>query len=47
MCILQVLVKEDEEHATLNFLIGIFCWPWQGKDIAYRFIVEYSSLMDF
>ncbi len=23
MCI-QVLVKEDEEHATFNFLIGIF-----------------------
>jgi hypothetical protein len=26
-----------------------FCWPWyyQGKDIVFRFIIEYSSLMDF
>jgi hypothetical protein len=30
MCI-QVLAKEDEEHATFNFLIGIFVGLRQGK----------------
>jgi hypothetical protein len=31
-------------------LVSRFCWPWpryQGKDIVFRFIIEYHSLRDF
>ncbi len=46
-CAYKCWSRKVKNMQLLNFLIGIFCWPWQGKDIVYRFIVEYSSSMDF
>jgi hypothetical protein len=31
-------------HAAMIFLLA---FAYQGKDIVFRFIIEYSSLMDF
>jgi hypothetical protein len=32
------------DFGNLNLFVGL---AYQGKDIVFRFIIEYSSLMDF
>jgi hypothetical protein len=53
------LIRRNNKYnlcSTLVFMskispVGAFCWPCilprQGKDIVFRFIIEYSSLRDF
>jgi len=39
-----VLYKTEYVHYVMILFVGLAC---QGKDIVFRFIIEYSSLRDF
>jgi hypothetical protein len=41
---LGISLYGDPNFKTLQNFIGL---AYQGKDIVFRFIIEYSSLMDF
>jgi hypothetical protein len=46
----SIVLTENSDLSTLNdfqiWFIGIGL-AYQGKDIVFRFIIEYSSLMDY
>jgi len=46
---LKGLVRNMYKHAMLNVhnLLHFIGLAYQGKDIVFRFIIEYSSLRDF
>jgi hypothetical protein len=42
-----ILIIIHITNAEGGLFVCLFGLPYQGKDIVFRFIIEYSSLMDF
>ncbi len=39
--------KESKQYCIVCNTVVLLALPYQGKDIEFRFIIEYSSLRDF
>jgi hypothetical protein len=39
--------KESKQYCIVCNTVVLLALPYQGKDIVFRFIIEYSSLRDF